>query len=354
MRKHTIGELNVLLCYKNFGAFQGISHIGLGVSAMNNCKNLNALGIRAQVIPLKSPADLTAALKQNPGVTHVIISAPWIPTAVLSSLCAYYPETQFAVVSHSNTGFLQADRSGIRLIKEYLELEAGTYNFHMAGNCTQFVGWVEETFREPCTYLPNMYFLHDRHGERKEMWDGGLLRIGIFGAARVGKNFISATGAAMEIATNLGVQTEIWVNSGREDGPESRVIRGAMQELTEGMPNLELKYANWRPWPQFKRLIGSMNLLLQPSYTESFNVVCADGIAMGVPCVVSEAISWAPRSWKAEIDDVNDIARVGLALIGDPGAARTGFHALQTYIRAARNAWLEYLLENKFGHTPRL
>src|SRR5208282_2022898 len=100
------------------------------------------------------------------------------------------------VVSHSNTGFLQADRNGIRLIKEALELEASTYNFHVAGNCTQFVGWVEETFKEPCTYLPNMYFLHHRHGHRKELWDGGDLRIGIFGATRSLKNFVSATAAA--------------------------------------------------------------------------------------------------------------------------------------------------------------
>ncbi len=344
-------DLNILICYKNFGAFQGISHIGLGVSALNNCKNLNQMGIRAQVMPLKEPADLVNALKQNPNVTHVTISAPWIPTDVLSSLCAYYPDTQFAVVSHSNTGFLQADRNGIRLIKEAIELEGATFNFHVAGNCTQFVGWMEETFKEPCTYLPNMYFLHNRHGARKELWDGGLLRIGIFGATRSLKNFVSASAAAMEIATNVGVQTEIWINSGREDGPESKVIRGAITELVAGMPNIELKLANWASWSAFKKLIGTMNLLLQPSYSESFNMVTADGIAMGVPSVVSEAISWAPRSWKAETDDVNDIARVGLALLGDPGASRVGLHALKHYIRAGRASWLEYLTQNKFGNT---
>ncbi len=354
MRRVKRSDLNVLICYKNFGAFQGISHIGLGVSALNNCKNLNAMGIRAQVMPLKDPAGLIAALKQNPHLTHVTISAPWIPTSILSSLCAYYPDTQFAMVSHSNTGFLQADRNGIKLIKEAIELEASTYNFHVAGNCTQFVGWMENTFKEPCTYLPNMYFLHHKHGERKEIWDGGPLRIGIFGATRSLKNFVSASAAAMEISANLGVQTEVWINSGREDGPESRLIRASIAELLSGMPNIVLKHANWSSWTHFKRLISTMNLLLQPSYTESFNMVTADGIVKGVPSVVSEAISWAPRSWKAEIDDVNDIARTGMGLLGDPGSAAAGLHALKNYIHAGRTAWLEYLIENKFGLNHRL
>lgn len=37
---------HVLLCYKNFAANQNISHIGLGVSALNNAKVLRTMASR--------------------------------------------------------------------------------------------------------------------------------------------------------------------------------------------------------------------------------------------------------------------------------------------------------------------
>lgn len=343
-------EISVLLCYKNFGAFQGISHIGLGVSALNNAKNLNRMGIKAQVFPLKDDHGLKEALHQNPDTTHVVISAPWVLTSTFAYLCARYPNVHFAVVSHSNVGFLQADTNGIKLLKEALDLEGQMYNFHLAGNCKEFQGWIEETFKAPCTFLPNMYYLHHQHGRKKECWDGGTLRIGAFGATRILKNFVSAAAAAMEIASALGVQTEIWFNSGRDDGPESKRLRQAISQLVTEMPNVELKFHNWSSWSVFKRLVGSMNLLLQPSYTESFNMVTADGVSQGVPSVVSEVVTWAPHSWKARIDDVNDIARVGLGLLRDPGASRAGLHALQKYVLDGHVAWRDYLLRDKFGN----
>lgn len=346
----TIGEINVLLCYKNFGAFMGISHIGLGVSALNNAKNLHKMGIKAQVFPVKDEQGIGVALIQNPDATHVIVSAPWINTPYFAHLCARYPDVQFAMVSHSNVGFLQADIRGIELVKEALDLEGSTHNFHLAGNCREFQMWVEETFRAPCTFLPNMYYLHHQHGRHKHIWSGGPIRIGIFGATRIQKNFISAVAAGMQIGATLGVHTEIWVNSGRNDGPESNRLRNAMKQLTGGVPFVTLNYYNWSSWGDFKRIVGTMNLLLQPSYTESFNMVTADGVSQGVPSVVSDVVTWAPDYWKARIDDVSDIAHKGLGLLRNPNASRDGLLALQRYVRHGRTAWFEYLSEGKFGN----
>ena len=93
-----------------------------------------------------------------------------------------------------------------------------------------------------------------------------------------------------------------------------------------------------------------MHLLLQPSYTESFNVVTADGIASGVPSVVSEAIDWVPRYWQAEVDDVNDISRVGRQLLGDPIAAVDGLKALKTYVVEGVKYWKDYLKDGENVH----
>lgn len=352
MEKKHSGQLNVRLVYKNFAARQGISHIGLGVSALNNCKVLQSIGINAHVLPVKDEADLVNYMKHHHTVTHVVIQAPWISTPTLSHLCAAYPHTQFIVVSHSNVGFLQADRNGIKLIKEAIHLEGSTYNFHLGGNSAKFTSWVENTFGEPCTLLPNMYFLHHKHGENKRLWGdvGGVLRLGVFGATRSLKNMLSSVGAAMEISSDLNATTEVWVNTEREDGPEAKYILHAVEELLRDMPNISLKKAPWSSWSTFKRLVGTMHLLLQPSYTESFNMVTADGVSEGVPSVVSSAINWAPGSWMADSDDVNSIARTGVCLLNDPEAARKGYQALRKHNQDGERAWLDYLCNNRFGN----
>jgi hypothetical protein len=85
-----------------------------------------------------------------------------------------------------------------------------------------------------------------------------------------------------------------------------------------------------------------MHLLLQPSYTESFNMVTADGAAEGVASVVSEAIDWAPDDWKADVDDVLDISRVGRRLVCDSAAADDGLRALQRQTAEGVHSYKNY------------
>lgn len=338
--------MSVLLCYKNFGAYQGISHIGLGVAAMNCAKVLNQLGIFTEVLPLKDQYDLGKHLaKTLVSFTHVIVSAPWISTPVFSQLCAMYPQTRFAMCCHSNVGFLQADSHGIELLREQISLETGVSNFHVAANSERLCEFIQEAYGDPCLYLPNLYYLDyvPRHSRPGWSQTGGVLRVGIFGATRTLKNILTAVGAALIIHRQLKAQIEIWVNSGREDGPEVARIMRAVRALTVGMPGVELKNAPWAAWPQFRKIVGSMHLLIQNSYTESYNMVTADGCAEGTPSVVSSAVVWAPREWQADVDDVDAVARAGIGLIYDPRASLNGLHALKRHNKEGIAAWLRYL-----------
>ena len=189
--------MSVVLAYKNFAANRNISHIGLGVAAINTAKVLRRENIKTDVSPILNAADLRQKLNSAPA-KHVIVSAPWIPTADLQALSNGFPDTHFAVNCHSNVGFLQADRNGVKLMREVMELKTGTSNVHMAGNSRRFCSWVKSAFGVPCAYLPNLYYL-DGYQARQMPWRGGTLRIGVFGATRPLKNLMSAAGAALEI-----------------------------------------------------------------------------------------------------------------------------------------------------------
>lgn len=339
-----LGRLKLVIAYKNFAAHKGICHIGLGVAGMNIAKSLHQAGIRAAVWPIVSAAELEQRLAQDAAVTHVVVSAPWIPTDDLVRITRRFEALKFAVNSHSNVGFLQADSNGVKLIREAMELERAAHNFHLGGNSTKFCRWVTKSYGVPCTYLPNLYYLDEHAGPKRPLYRGGTLRIGAFGATRPQKNFMSAAGAALQISREMKADTELWLSAGRTEGGGDTILRAAREMLRE-LPQIRIVENQWQPWPKFREVVGHMHLLLQPSYTESFNMVTADGVAMGISSVVSDAIEWPPESWKAHADDVTDIAGHGLKLLRSPRAARRGLRALQGHNRRGLDAWKKFLSE---------
>jgi len=337
-----VEKQRVILAYKNFAANRNISHIGLGVTAMNSAKFLRAAGVEAEVWAITSGQELSKRMATcRAPVTHVVVSAPWIPTLELAGMAAGFPNTQFAVNCHSNLGFLQADPNAVRLVREGTALERTTWNFRVAANNQRLVLWLTNAYGVPATWLPNLYYLERSAQITRPPFRGGTLRIGAFGATRPLKNFMTAAGAAVQIASTLRSDTELWMSSGRNEGGSS--VGDAIRQMIQGVQHIRLMESGWQSWPEFRQTVRSMHLLLQPSYTETFNVVTADGIAEGVPSVVSEAIEWAPDSWKARVDDVDHIARVGLKLLSEKSAPRKGWRALENYNQRALRAWRDFL-----------
>jgi hypothetical protein len=247
--------------------------------------------------------------------------------------------------------FCKLTTNGIRLVREAINLEAGNHNFHLAGNSQRFCRFIWDAYGAPCKHLPNLYYLNSmtEHHHNRPNWDqtGGILRIGAFGATRTQKNYLTAIAAAIEISRELKAQTELWINTARVDGPETIRILRAGAEMVRGLPNITIREAPWAPWPDFRKTVGNMHLLLSPSYTESFHVVSADGCAEGVSSVVSHAVTWLPDAWKADADDVFSIARTGIGLLHDSRAPTEGLRALKHHNKLGLDAWFRYLLRQE-------
>ena len=84
-----------------------------------------------------------------------------------------------------------------------------------------------------------------------------------------------------------------------------------------------------------------MDLLIHPSYTESFSMVTADGVSQGIPVVGSYAIPWLPEIWKADSDDAIAIAEVGLHLLNQ--GAGEGIQSLRKHNGWALKHWKKFL-----------
>jgi len=336
-------ERRVIITYHNRPAAHHVSHIGLGVSGLNTAKVLRQNGIYADVWPILGAKDLAQRiLASNPMPTHVVIMAPWIPTFDLqANLIFKFPQIQFVVVCHSNVGFLQADPQAITNFRQALDQERASMNFFAAGNAQLFCNWIKAAYSQPCTWIPNLYFLEYAAPIHRRPWSGGTLRIGAFGAVRPLKNTLNAAAAALELANSYNTPIELHISVGRIEG--GATVVKALDAMLTGSPHLTLIKDEWHQWPQFRAIVRSMNLLMQPSFTESFNMVTADGAAESIPSVVSDAIDWAPDSWKAEMDDANNIAKVAKNLLSDPQSGPEGFYALQAHNAAGLVAWKSWL-----------
>lgn len=329
------------LVYKNFAANANISHIGLGVSALNTAKVLKRHGINVIPKAINSVTDLDQLLRQNPEIDRVIISAAWLPVLDLGSVVCRYPNVEFAVNIHSNVGFLQADPRGVELLQQYVDLSEELLNFKIAGNSLKFTDWVQTAYTIASIYLPNLYNLDHLTLTNRPLFNGGTLKIGAFGATRPQKNFMTAAGAAIAISKELRTRVEFWMSGGRLEG--GGVLNRAIEKLLQSQPNVDLKILTWSNWPEFLRHVETFHVMFQPSYTETFNMVTADGISRGVPSVVSEAIDWVPSNWVTHIDDALKIARTARNLITDPHAIVDGAKALERHNKDGIQEWADFL-----------
>jgi glycosyltransferase involved in cell wall biosynthesis len=356
----------IVLSAKNFGTHLGISHIGLSVTNLNNVRVLRRAGIDAEGCRAQNAKEVDAFLTQARAtsistgrvpVSHFVINSPsWITPAETAELCSNHPEVTFILQNHTGTAYLSMDGvdvmekgkksrlTGIDVIRQCIDLERDRVNFRISANNFRFQEWMVRTFKCPCLFLPNMYdtaAFVDPYPMRRDF--GGTIRIGSFGAPRPWKNQLTAAQAAVQLARQLGVNLELYVNGGRPD--DSAMIR-SRRDLFAGAKDLKLVEVSWENWPEFRRTVGHMHLLLQPSFDETFNVVTADGIAAGVPSVTSSCIEWTPRRWWAETCDPSDLVRVGLYLLNDSYAVEDARTQLKKYVADGLNLWTRYLDSN--------
>lgn len=344
-------DVRVALAFKDFAAWLRSSCVGLNVAGFATAQVLNEAGIETVVFPIRHNVDLVHAIdgyfeKNGVPLTHVIISAPWISPYDLKQLLYHFPYISFTILSHSNVGFLQADFEGVRNIRGYIELAGAFPNLSVGGNSERYVDWLQDAFHDEAVLLPNLYPL-DRDvmkpvpvfGRCKITGDD-VIKIGAFGAVRPQKNFMTAAAAAVLIQRRLDLPVEFHMSTGGEE--DGNFTSLAIEQMLENS-DVTLVRHPWRYWDDFIKEVGSMDLLIQVSYTESFNMITADGINAGVPSVVSPAISWAPVLWWADPDDASDVARAGINLLKHDLTRSLGISALRSHNEWALKIWKEEL-----------
>jgi hypothetical protein len=323
----------------------GHCHRGLGINALMTVKVLRKNGIHANLCAVFDFEGVCKGLEKH-RPTHAVIQALWLTAAQMTDLCACFPDTHFVVRCHSQIGFLQVEPGSIKTLRDDLFLQEGFLNLSVSSNTLRLQEFLQQVYKSPVLYLPNLYDLDRVNRKRDESHDHRVLRVGSFGAHRLLKNHTTACAAAMMMAQRRGSDLEFYVNAGRDENVKGNGIISALKHMTDRLPWVKLVEVGWEEWSQFRATVAHMDLTMQTSFTETFNIVTADSVAEGVPAVVSSAIEWVPPRWQADVDNAADIARVGSGLLWDTHGAAEGLKALETYCANGVKVWLDYLDSN--------
>jgi hypothetical protein len=243
----------------------------------------------------------------------------------------------------------------IKWIIEYHELKnKNIKNLYISSNSIDLHEDLIKTMKIDSIYLPNIYMpVHVQEEEnveydtdyREKCSSNPYVNIGCFGAIRPLKNHLIQAMAAIRFAEKIQKSLRFHINSNRIEQRGESILHN-LRSLFSGNKN-ELIEHPWISHDKFIALVKTMDMGMQVSFSESFNIIAADFVSNNVPIVVSPDVTWMPSSTKADPNSTEDIvnklkrAWKGGSFFSDK---YTNIRALEKHNRNALDAWKEFVI----------
>lgn len=296
--------------------------------------------------------------------THCFIEAIWVTPAKMEELCGLHKTVKFVVRVHSKIPFLAQEGIAMQWIIDYGNIDKRVGNLRVSANSQDLHDDLKDILKIDSVYLPNIYMpvkvsrpekeddeVHYDNDYRRGCGCGDtkVINIGCFGAIRQLKNHLIQAFAAIEFANKSDRRLRFHINANRLEGPGADSILKNLRALfSSPQPNgvqHELVEHDWVPHEDFIKLIQQMDIGMQVSFSESFNIVIADFIANNIPVVASPDVDWIsgmsqanPNSTEDIVDKLRRAWRGGIFNLQHANTV-----ALERHNRNAVTAWTGFL-----------
>jgi hypothetical protein len=328
------------------------SHVGLSTGLYNSASfvhnMLGNLGIESNLeVAIDNNCIDRLVTKHRP--THVIIEALWVVPSKFSVLQKLHPGVKWIIRLHSEMPFMAGEGNAMDWLGDYSRFK----NIIIGVNAPRMLRetrlylqhlnhWDDATTEERVIYMPN-YYPQDyvtKPFNRNKYW----VDVGCFGAIRPLKNHLLQAFGAIEFAEKIGKQLRFHVNAGRiemQGGPALNNLKGLFQQIHDH--GHQLINHQWTPREGFLELCSTMDIGLQVSFSETFNIVGADIVSQGVPLVGSAEIPWHVPYFGANPTSSENIAKKLLLAYRFPQInARLNQFELTRYTNKTEQVWYKY------------
>jgi hypothetical protein len=195
-------------------------------------------------------------------------------------------------------------------------------------------------YERPVLLLPNYYVR-----ELCKRWiNSDVLNVACLGALRPLKNQLIQAIGAIKCADRLHRVLHFHVNSDRIEMFGDSVLKNLRALFTAHRCQHVLVEHPWMEHEKMLEFVSGMDLGMQVSLSETFNIMAADFVCSRVPIVVSDEIPWASRLSVALPSDSQDIADKMVCALRWPWI--NVFHnytKLTRYCRSSRRQWFKSL-----------
>ncbi len=215
----------------------------------------------------------------------VIIEALWVTPSKFAVLQKLHPNITWVIRLHSELPFLANEGIAIEWLKEYVKYD----NVVISANSKYLIKSLEPYLKTKMVYTPNYYKVAP-FGFNEGDYDSHTLNIGLFGAVRPLKNTLTQAVAAINYADKHGKRLKLHINSARIEQKGENVLKNLRALFVD--TDHELVEHGWLSHRHFLLLISTMDLCMQISLSETYNIVAADSINVDVPIVASKEITF--------------------------------------------------------------
>lgn len=256
-------------------------------------------GIEAKLVTVTDNNDIDREVSiYKPDV--VVIEALWVVPEKFEVLSKLHPDVIWVVRIHSDVPFLAQEGIAVQWIKAYAHQRSVYVGFNAHKTLRAFEKTVH---RDKLVYLPNYFPLEHRESEGCE--HSHILNVGCFGAIRPLKNQLIQALAAIQYADQEELRLHFHINSTRVEGGQA-VLNNIRALFNNSFQHVLVEHV-WHKHRAFQNVLERMDVSMCVSLSETFCIVAADSVSLGVPLVTSSEVPWASKGSIVKTTSVEDI-----------------------------------------------
>lgn len=284
--------------------------------------------------------------------THVILEALWVVPSKFLVLTKLHPNVKWIVRLHSEIPFLANEGMAFDWIGDYFAFD----NVYLGVNAKRTLNEIREFFyvktdtyvhfdeiKKRVIYLPNFY--PQVYNSKKFYKDSNHIDVCCFGAIRPLKNHMIQAIAALKFAEKIGKKLHFHINTGRVEQKGDSILHN-LQAFFSHIYDSGHRLINhgWMPREEFLNVCNKMEIGMQVSFSETFNIVAADLISIGVPIVGSNEIPWLNPMFCANPTDSDEITEKLLNTYKFPWFNyKSNQYLLNRYTNKTKKIWTKFL-----------
>ena len=341
--------LFVLKLRQDYSSEYGANHLATGMynSAKFVSDMLEKSGIESKIVIVVDNNSIDREVK-NYKPTHVFIEGIWVVPEKFDVLKRLHKDVKWIIRCHSEIPFLAQEGNAIDWIFEYAK--RGVY---VSGNSPRInkaiqnlVGDSLDIYEDVNEFLPMLpnYYPVDKEYEMpdREVYD--TINIGCFGAIRPLKNQLIQAIAAVQFAKSQDLNLKFHINAGRVEQNGANQLKNIRNLFKQLGSEFELVEHPWMDHDTFKKLISEMDMCMQVSMSETFNIVTADAVSVGTPVVVSPEVTWVtPDTWATPTDLDEIVYVLNFVWKHRNRITKESHKCLENFSKQSRKTWVHYL-----------